>query len=113
MDLASYGGMNIWDVIRNAMDQYDSQLQYYGNSLTRNPNKVYDCTRFGLYRSTVDLDTGLCDFFENIPKGAYKSSSPLPVIKPSAHAETPCSKTITMSDYLTKTQLQSPKGEIQ
>lgn len=113
MDLASYGGMNIWDVIRNAMNQYDSQLKYYGESLTRNPNKVYDCTRFGLYRSTVGFDTGLCDFFENIPQGCYKFSLPLPVIKPAAYAEAPCSKTITMSNYITKTQLQNPKGETQ
>lgn len=76
MNLESYGGMNIWDVIRNAMNQYDSQLKYYGESLTRNPNKVYDCTRFGLYRSTVGLDTGLCDFFENIPTGSLKSDHP-------------------------------------
>ena len=84
MDLASYDGMNIWDVIRIAMDQYDSQLKYYGESITRNPNKVYDCTRFGLYRTTVGLDTGLCDFFENIPKGAYKSKLVLPDIKQTA-----------------------------
>ena len=112
MDLASYDGMNIWDVIQNAMKQYDSQLKYYGESITRNPNKVYDCTRFGLYRTTVGYDTGLCDFFENIPQGSYKSSLPTPVIKPSAHAKSPLSDTTIMSNYC-KTQLQNPKGEIQ
>ena len=89
MDLASYDGMNIWDVIRIAMNQYDSQLKYYGESLTRNPNKVYDCTRFGLYRTTVGYDTGLCDFFENIPQGAYKPKLPRPNIKPTIHASNP------------------------
>lgn len=88
MDLASYGGTNIWDVIHTAMSKYDSQLKYYGESITRNPNKVYDCTRFGLYRTTVGFDTGLCDFFENIPAGAYKSKRPaLPHIKLSPKGE--------------------------
>ena len=98
MDLASYDGMNIWDVVRIAMNQYDSQLKYYGESLTRNPNKVYDCTRFGLYRSTVGLDTGLCDFFENIPAGSYKSPLTSPIKKTAI--------------YTKLTQLPTPKGEL-
>lgn len=113
MDLASYGGTNIWDVIRHALDQYDSQLKYYGESLTRNPNKVYDCTRFGLYRTTVGLDTGLCDFFENIPSGSYKVKLPLPVIKPSAYAEQLHTGQIIFRTPAIKTQLQYPKGELQ
>lgn len=113
MDLASYGGTNIWDVIRNALNQYDSQLKYYGNSLTRNPEKVYDCTRFGLYRSTVGLDTGLCDFFENIPQSSYKVSSPHPISKSSANTESRFSGTVIISNYKTGLLLHNPKGELQ
>lgn len=112
MDLASYGGMNIWDVIRNAMNQYDSQLKYYGESLTRNPNKVYDCTRFGLYRTTVGPDTGLCDFFENIPQNAYKDVLAAPLLKPSATAKSNDSGMVTISNYSTGLLLQNPKGEL-
>ena len=112
MDLASYGGMNIWDVIRNAMNQYDSQLKYYGESLTRNPNKVYDCTRFGLYRTTVGPDTGLCDFFENIPQNAYKDVLAAPLLKPSATAKSNDSGMVTISNYSSGLLLQNPKGEL-
>lgn len=81
MDLKSYAGTNIWDVISRAFHLYDSQMKYYGGSLTRNPKKVYDCTRFGLYRTTVGPDTGLCDFFENIPEASLKTKRPL-IVKP-------------------------------
>jgi len=112
MDLTSYDGTNIWDVIRNAMNHYDSQLKYYGESITRNPNKVYDCTRFGLYRTTVGLDTGLCDFFENIPQGSYKSSLPHPVKKTYASAKSSDSGKITLSRSI-GIQFQNLKGELQ
>lgn len=112
MDLVSYNGTNIWDVIRNAMNHYDSQLKYYGDSITRNPNKVYDCTRFGLYRTTVGPDTGLCDFFENIPPNCYKPVlSPLK-IKPAVGSQPVHSGMITVNRYNIRTQLHKLKGEL-
>lgn len=76
MNLSAFQDTPAWDVIRNALNQYESQLCYYGESLTRNPESKYDCTAFGLYRSWVGPDSGINDFFENISPYLYKSKRP-------------------------------------
>ena len=79
MNFASFQDAPAWEVIRNALNRYDSQLRYYGESLTRNPESKYDCTSFGLYRSYVGSDSGIGDFFEHISPYLYKSSPNNPV----------------------------------
>lgn len=71
--MANYGGITAWEAAGVAFKYYDSQLIYYGNSLTRRESSDYDCTRFGLYATSVGPDILKNDFFENIPENAYKN----------------------------------------
>lgn len=60
--LASFDGQTAFEVSVKSFDHHKSQLKYF----KVNKGGKYDCRKFGLYRSTVGLDTAGGDFFENI-----------------------------------------------
>lgn len=62
--LSHFGGKDGVEVAVVAFECHPSQNIYY--SVKRAHGSVYGCTEFGLYRTTVGLDTEKKDFFENI-----------------------------------------------
>lgn len=63
--LASFDGLDGFEVAKLAIKKYDSQAGYYSSRQTRSEWSAYDCTRFGLYYSAVGEDVLKNDFLEN------------------------------------------------
>ena len=60
--LSAFGGKTAYEMAVEGFAQHRSQQKWFSVE----KSGKYDCRKFGLYRTTVGLDTGSGDLFENI-----------------------------------------------
>lgn len=78
--LSRFGGLTAYQVSRDLgyprhVSQYEDFLWFYSGADTAAEVKLYSPCEYGLYYSTVGLDTACNDFFENIPTEAVQTLS--------------------------------------
>lgn len=70
--LNAFGGKTAFEKAQDAYQKHKSQQQWW---FRVEKSGKYDLRKFGLYRTTVGLDSGIGDFFENVPPIMEPSSS--------------------------------------
>lgn len=79
MKLSKFGGKTALEMAQIGYDQHVSQHQFSFAVRDHGPN---DCRKFGLYYTSVGLDTGKNDFFENITPENIWAANPTPTPQP-------------------------------
>ncbi|MDD4797728.1 MAG: PIG-L family deacetylase [Eubacteriales bacterium] len=79
MKLDKFGGKSALDMAKAGYDEHVSQHQFSFAVRDRGSN---DCRKFGLYYTSVGLDTGKNDFFENITPENIWQANPTPTPSP-------------------------------
>lgn len=91
--LSNFGNKTAYQMAQEGFAKHVSQTKYF----TVEKKGPYDCRKFGLYRSTVGLDTIGNDFFENI-----KVEEEKPITETSSQEETVSSQPESASSSVSK-----------
>ena len=95
--LKAFGGKTAYEVAVAGFSKHVSQQKWFSVE----KSGKYDCRKFGLYRTTVGLDSGIGDFFENVTFS--DAPDPLPP-KEESTQETASDIQTESSDTVSKTE---------